>query len=475
MDRRFESESTHLPDPYAELTREFEVIINSSAEGIWVCDGQANVLRINPASERINNIRADMVQGRNMRDLTRAGIIDHSVTLEVLQHKKTINILQTTKDQKKLLVTGTPVFNEKDEIVRVVVNERDISEFEQLKEDLLTEKAKQKELYHQLNELQSFESIADKIVARSENISTVLKMAIKIAPSEATVMLLGETGTGKGILADFIHQHSNRKDRAFIKINCGAIPESLIESELFGYAPWAFTGASSDGKAGKFELAHEGTLFLDEIGDLPQTAQVKILHFLEDGRIFRVGGRTPRELDVRIIAATNKDLNQLMAQRDFRPDLFYRLNVIPLELPPLRERKECLFPLLQRFLEQFAATFKGQAPPAIAPRALKALLDYRYPGNVRELINVCERLVALSGEGRIELEALPEKIRKKSDRDSSRKIVWNGGTTLKQELLETERRILTKAKKICKNQEEIARVLDIGQSTVARKLKKYRV
>lgn len=459
-------------DHFPQLARELEVIINSSPEGIWVCDGKANILRINPASERMNNLRAEEVKGKNMRDLTKAGIIDHSVTLEVLEHHKTISILQTTKDQKKLLVTGTPVFDEDSQIVRVVVNERDISEFEKLKDDLLTEKAKQKELYNQLKELRSFESAAEKIIARSENMATALKMAIKIAPSEATVMLLGETGTGKGIMAEFIHQHSNRKDKPFIKINCGAIPEALIESELFGYEPWSFTGASSSGRIGTFELAHEGTLFLDEIGDLPQPAQVKILHFLEDGRVYRVGGETPRQLDVRIIAATNQDLKQLMAQQDFRPDLFYRLNVIPLELPPLRERTECLFPLLQTYLEK-SATEQHKPPPEIAPPALQALLDYHYPGNVRELINVCERVVALSQTGRLELAALPDKIKNSKEQGTALKPAWKSVFSLKQELMQTEMRIFSRAKELYKNQEQMAQALGIRQSTVARKLKKF--
>lgn len=397
-----------MPRPELQLARELEVIINTSSDGIWVCDGKANVLRINPASERINNIKAERVRGKNMRKLTQAGIVDHSVTLEVLKHKKAITILQTTKDLKKLLVTGTPVFDEHDTIVRVVVNERDISEFERLKNELLSEKAKQQELSSRLNELQAIESTAEKLIVKSENMQAVLKTACKIAPTEATVMLLGETGTGKGLMADFLHQHSNRREKPIIKINCGALPESLIESELFGYEPGAFTGALSNGQTGKFELSHTGTLFLDEIGDLPQSAQVKILHFLEGGQIYRVGGRTPLQLDIRIIAATNKDLNELMNEHNFREDLFYRLNVIPLHLPPLRERKECLFPLLQKYLHEFTLKLNKEPAPRLSAQAVNILMDYSYPGNVRELINTCERLVALADNEWVNEELVTE-------------------------------------------------------------------
>lgn len=233
-DRSEESQYLESLDNSQQVIRELESIFESSPDGIWICDEKAQVIKINPASERINNIRAAEVLGRSMQELIEEGFIDCSVTLEVLKKKKPVSLLQTTKEDTKLVVTGNPIFNQNGELIRIITNERNISDFEVLKNELERQKARHHELSHHLNELQQSEFISKNIIAHSANMINVLRQAVTIAPTKTTILILGETGSGKGLLANLIHQHSVRAEKLFIKINCGAIPHSLIESELFG-------------------------------------------------------------------------------------------------------------------------------------------------------------------------------------------------------------------------------------------------
>ncbi len=243
------------------------------------------------------------------------------------------------------------------------------------------------------------------VVAESPLMKEVLRLAAKVAKTDATVLILGESGTGKEVLANLIYQLSPREGRPFLKINCAAIPEGLLESELFGHERGAFTGADK-AKPGLFELADRGTLFLDEIGDLPLALQAKLLRVLQDGTIRRVGGLKEIKVDVRIIAATNRDLEEMVKEGSFREDLFWRLNVFSLRLPPLRERKEDILPLARFFLEKFAQKH-GKEVHDFSREALEALLSYHFPGNVRELENIIERAVILAENEIITKEDLP--------------------------------------------------------------------
>jgi transcriptional regulator with PAS, ATPase and Fis domain len=255
-----------------------------------------------------------------------------------------------------------------------------------------------------------------------------------------------------------------------IRINCGAIPESLIESELFGYEKGAFTGAQSSGKPGSFELADGGTLFLDEIGELPLPAQVKLLRFLEDGCIIRLGGSQKRTIDARILAATNRDLSEMVSQGHFRQDLFYRLKVIPLNVPAVCERKECILPLIRLYIDHFAA--KNKISRRLSRNAAEALMAYRYPGNVRELMNICERAVVMSETEVIDIQDLPADVIKGSNGTTATTAVWPKQMTLTQITLSVEREILFKALEKNMNQNAIAASLGVSQPTVARRLKK---
>ena len=273
------------------------------------------------------------------------------------------------------------------------------------------------------------------------------------------------------MIADLIHQNSDRRDRPLIKINCGSIPETLIEAELFGYEKGAFTGASATGKPGQFELANEGILFLDEIAELPLSAQVKLLRFLEDGCITRLGGTEERKVDVRILAATHRDLDAMVEAGTFRLDLYYRLNVIPIYVPSLRERRDCLVPLIRHYIDHFSSV--NNAPKRLTRAALDALVGYAFPGNVRELMNICERLVVMSETEVVDLSDLPVQVVSRVDAGGSESAEWPESISLQQAVEVVERQLLTRARNRCRSQAEIAELLGVNQSTVARKLQRY--
>jgi transcriptional regulator with PAS, ATPase and Fis domain len=285
------------------------------------------------------------------------------------------------------------------------------------------------------------------------------------------VLILGESGVGKGVVADMIHRNSRRSDHPLIKINCGAIPESLIEAELFGYEKGAFTGASPGGKPGQFELANEGVLFLDEVAELPLSAQVKLLRFLEDGRITRLGSTEQRKVDVRVLAATHRDLEEMVEQGTFRLDLYYRLNVIPIHVPAVRERRDCLVPLIRYYIDHFAAI--NRTSKRLTRATIDALAGYSYPGNVRELMNICERLVVMSETEVIDVADLPAQVVGASQSGMPDDLEWPESISLQEALETVERNLLVRARDRYRNQAGIAEALGVNQSTIARKLKRY--
>lgn len=457
---------------FQDLSMELDTIIDSSNDGLWICNGDGNVLRINPASERLTGVRSADVVGKNMAELVDEGLINQSVTLEVLKTKKKVSIIQKTKYGKDLFLTGTPVFDRNGDLFRVVVNERDLTDIKAL-QNALEEKVALSNQYRQdLLEMQIEETKSRQIIAKTPEYIRIIQQAIKLGNVDSTVLILGESGTGKGVVADLIHKYSPRGCQPMIKLNCGSIPESLLESELFGYEKGAFTGALKAGKPGKFEMADKGIIFLDEIAELPLSSQVKLLRFLEDGYINRVGGTTNKKVDVRIIAATNRDLKGMIAKKQFRSDLYYRLNVIPLTMPPLRDRRECLLPMINHFTDQFCKRYK-KTGVTLSREALDALLKYTYPGNVREMINICERIVVMSHDGNVTLEELPASVRDSLQTAPPHIDTWQHGQTLQQMLDSVEKDILTKALNSYGTQTRVAIALGLNQSTVGRKMKKY--
>ena len=454
---------------FQTLSRELDTIIDSSSDGLFVCDADANVIRMNPASEKIHKLKATKIVGRNMRELIENGFIDRSAALEASREKRRISLLQN-KDGRKLMSIATPVFDDQGELIRVVVSERDITEIDNLQRELEKQEAFKDGFRNQILAMQQAELESQQIIARSPTMIRALQQSMKAAIAESSVLLLGESGVGKGLIADLIHQHSSRTEQPLIKINCGAIPESLIEAELFGYEKGAFTGAREGGKPGHFELADGGTLFLDEIAELPLPSQVKLLRFLEDGQITRLGDTRNRTVNVRVLAATHQDLGQLVEEGKFRLDLYYRLNVIPIQVPALRERPDCIVPLIRHYIDVFST--QAGSRKRLTRSALNALTSYPYPGNVRELMNLCERLVVMADTELIDLPDLPPQVTSQAP-DNSITLDQPAGKTLQQTLDQVEKELLRKACMKFTNQTDIAAALGVNQSTVARKLKKH--
>ena len=455
-----------------ELTWEHDAIINSSSDGVFVCDGTGRILRVNPASERINHASADQLVGRDYLDAARDGLlILPSAALEAIKTRDVVSLLQENRFGRKLISTATPVFDDKGTLIRVIVSERDITEMDRLQRQLEDQQAIGDLYRHKMQELQDEQVASRKVVAKSPCMIKALKQAMKVSEVESTVLILGESGVGKGVIADMIHRHSRRAGQPMIKINCGAIPETLIEAELFGYEKGAFTGANSS-KPGQFELASGGTLFLDEIGELPLSSQVKLLRFLEDGVETRLGSARGQECNVRILAATNRDLETLVEQKLFRSDLYYRLSVVPLSVPALRERRECLVPLIRHYMDYFSA--RSKVSRRLSAAALDALVQYSFPGNVRELMNLCERLVVMSDTEVIDVSDLPQGV--VADQDAFPELVTNqmsGALPMAAILERVEKHVLAQACKRFTTQQDIAASLGMSQPTVARKLQKY--
>jgi PAS domain S-box-containing protein len=456
---------------FQDLTRELDAIIDSSSDGLWICDANATVIRINPASERINNIKAAEVVGKNMQELLDQGFIDRSAALEAITCRSVISLLQN-REGRKLISTGTPVVDANGEVIRVVVSERDITEIDNLQRELEEQEALRDQFRSHMLELRQADLVSRRVIARSPSMVKALKQALKVSAVNSTVLILGESGVGKGLIADLIQKNSSRAEKPLIEINCGAIPESLIESELFGYEKGAFTGAQSAGKPGYLELADGGILFLDEIAELPQAAQVKLLRFLENGRVVRLGGTKSRNLDVRIIAATHRDLDEMVQQGKFRLDLYYRLNVIPIHVPALRERRDCILPLIRHYIDLFGE--RDSTRKRLTRAATDALVAYHYPGNVRQLMNICERLVVMTETDVIDVKDLPAEIAAGNvEKLGGAEHYWPEEMSLQETLESVERTLLQKALERHGNQTCIAQALGVNQSTIARKLRKH--
>ncbi len=457
---------TQRVDNFKKLSHELSAIVDSCYEGLWICDGDANVIRLNPASLRINNVTLEQVIGRNMVELVESGIIDRSATLEVIEKNEAVKFLRKTNEGLRVLTVATPIYNESGDIDMIVVSERDLSEIDEMQRRLEEQSALNDQFQTQILEMQQAELASTKVIARSQSMVRALQQAFKVSQVDSSVLIYGESGTGKGLFADIIHMRSKRAKKPMIKINCGAIPETLIESELFGHEKGAFTGAHA-AKPGHIELADGGVLFLDEIAELPLASQVKLLRFLEDGKVTRLGGTKEKCVDVRIIAATHGNLEEMVERKKFRLDLYYRLNVIPLRIPSLRDRKDCIVPLVQHYVELFSS--RNGLNKRITRAAMDALLSYDWPGNVRQLMNVCERILVMADGDIIGVQDLPQNIvgsGTQPDLPAKR-------LTLQQAVESVERSLLVEAMDEYGNQYDAADALGISQSTVARKLKRY--
>jgi PAS domain S-box-containing protein len=456
-------------DLFKNMKTWLDTIIDSSYDGLWICDHEGKVIRINKASEKINQVKAEEVVGKNMRELIAEGFFDKSVTLEVLKRRTSVTMIQQIKGEKKILVTGNPIFNEKGEIIFVVTNDRDITELDHLRTQLQETQALAKGYISKLSELEMRGVDLSNIIFRSGEMQRIIEMTLRVAQVDSTVLLLGESGVGKGMVSKLIHKNSDRNKGPFIRVDCAGIPDSLVESELFGYEKGAFTGAKPEGKPGFFELANDGTLFLDEIGEIPLSSQSKLLRFLEDHEIIRVGGTVSKEINVRIIAATNKNIEEMISQKKFREDLYYRLNVVPIYIPALKERRDDILPLIHYFLEKFNKDYKKNK--SLSPETVETLCKYNFPGNIRELANLIERLVVVSENDQIQITDLPNAVTSFVAKTISYPLI-SEDIPLKDALERYEISIIERTLKKYGSQREAAKALKVDQGTISRKLKK---
>lgn len=450
------------------LNKELEAIIDSSYDGIWITDGNGVILNINKASERISGRPAKTYIGRNMKELVDKGLLDQSTTLLVMEKRERVTINQTIKtangDTMVVLATGNPVFDDAGNLYRIVTNTRDISELVRLRDRLYKEQELSLRYMAELVQLRKLQSKSADLIYRGSDMQRIVELSSRVADVDSTILITGESGTGKEMVARLIHQLGRGDKKPFIAIDCGAIPDQLLESELFGYEGGAFTGAKKEGKPGMFELAHTGTLFLDEVAELPLALQAKLLRVLQSKEVLRVGGTRPIPVDARIITATNKELTRMLQEKRFREDLYYRLMVVPIHTPPLRERREDIPPLVYHFVDAFNRHHGFSK--TIAPEVMDRLVAYDWPGNVRELKNVVERMMVMSGAPRVTTDDLPAFIRPK-------RPLPKVGSRLKEAVIETETHLLKETYKEHKSWQKVAQVLGVDYTTVYRKVAKY--
>jgi len=377
--------------------------------------------------------------------------------------------LKGEKIGQKIMATAIPIWGENGEIKRVVANIRDITEILYLKQ-LLEKTQMLNELYAAELEQVRLNQLSKNydLIARSPLTIRVMEMVARVANFDVSVLITGESGVGKEVIANAMHRHSQRSKGPLIKVNCGAIPETLLESELFGYDYGAFTGARKQGKPGMFELADKGTLFLDEIGDIPYNLQGKLLRALQDHEIMRIGSLKTTPVDVRIITATNKNLEEMVKKGSFRDDLYYRLNVVSIEIPPLRERKEDIPIFVLHFLDKMNK--KHQYNKRIASEVIDTFMLYSWPGNVRELENVIERMIIMTEDNEINMKHLPIQIKSQIVPEIMNVI---GNVGFKTAIEQTEKQLFKQALLNHRGTREIAKAMKINQSTVVRKLRKY--
>jgi len=450
---------------------ELESILESLYDGIGIVSADGTLLYVNESYRRITGLPkgADGV-GTNVRELERTGVVSQAVALMVLREKRTFTIIQRIGTGKEVLITGSPVFDQKGQISCVACIIRDMKELINLKSQAESP-AISNRLTSELNELRRRQLAHGELVFKSREMEKVFELTIRLSKVDCNVLVTGESGVGKEIIAKIIHNSSCRSKGPFLQINCGAIPENLLESELFGYEEGAFSGARKSGKMGYFELCNNGTLFLDEIGELPIGLQAKLLLAIQHRQILRLGGTTPIKVDVRIIAATNKNLEEMVAEKIFRADLYYRLNVVSVNIPPLRERPADIIPLAIHFLEQ--ANKRYQTNKRFEPDILLAFEHHAWPGNVREMENLIERLVITSDEDIITSENVPFCLVKSSNRDIT--LTLHNILPIQKAVELIEKELLAKALQVHLSTRKAARVLGVSHPTIIRKLQKYQI
>lgn len=438
-------------------------VLEGISEGVYLTDSNAKTLFLNKAYERISGGDRKLFLDRHMKEIIGDKLIDDSASLKVLENGEEITMNQILKNGRRVLITSSPIFSEDNKIKMVVTILRDVTKLKEMQENLVIKDQRISNLMQLLEK-------DGNIIYKSPKMQNVVNTALRASEYKTTILINGETGVGKDLISKLIHKNSQRKDKPFIEVNCAAIPKTLMESELFGYEPGSFTGALRKGKKGFFELANGGTIFLDEIGELPLDMQTKLLKVIQDKKLYRVGGDKFISIDVNIISATNKDLYKMVQEGKFREDLFYRLNVIPIFIPPLRDRKEDIPILINYFLNKLIINYDNEK--IFEEEALEALYNYNFPGNVRELKNIIERTYILSKSSIIKKTDLPEVIFKKSICDNFEEF---RNLNLYESTEKFEKLFIQEALTRTKNNKEASKILGIDPSTLTRKRQKYNI
>ncbi|ACL69056.1 sigma 54-interacting transcriptional regulator [Halothermothrix orenii] len=448
------------------LNKEMDTLINFSCDGLVMVSKDGRIERVNHSYLNMVGFKRQDLIGKRVEELEKERYIYPSVASLALKEKRNITLVENTSDKKRLLATANPVFNENGDLEWVVVNVRNLDLINDEKDK---EKEKLKKYLDNAPQLDNNpEGNTGHIIVSSDEMKNILMTCRKIAGTDSTVLITGESGVGKEVVARYIHEQSPGRQE-FVKINCAAIPESLLESELFGYETGAFSGAKRAGKPGLIEKADRGTLFLDEIGEMPLNMQAKLLQVLQERKLTRIGGVKPVKIDFRLIAATNRDLRQMVRQKYFRQDLFYRLNVVPLYIPPLRKRPEDILSLIKYFLDQYCEKYNKQIK--LTRDAEELLLSYSWPGNVRELTNLIERLVVTCEESFVDRNIIIEYI--DNPEVKTPEILINKIMPLPEAVARVEKKLLSMARSKGNSTYDMAKLLGVNQSTVVRKLHKY--
>ena len=443
-------------------------MLNKLKDGIYITDEVGTTTFVNDAFLNLSGLTREQIIGKTVYDLRKYNVLPNSCCAKVIETMGPVSTVNHYYKGQKCLVSGSPIFDENGNLAKTIAVIRDVSELDVLMKTI----TKEKNLF--IKSDYNLENKADHDpveIINNVKMKNIYKKAEKIANVDSTILILGETGVGKDFIATYIHSISNRSNGKFVKINCGAVPEHLLESEFFGYEEGAFTGAQKGGKKGLFEEANGGILYLDEIGDMPYTLQVKLLSAINDRIFYRIGGTNPIEFDARIIAATNHDLKKLVEEKKFRADLYYRLNVVTFVIPPLRNRKEDIIPLSTQFLEYYNNKYGKNS--YFTSNCLENFLIYEWPGNIRELRNIIERLVLMTDSADIDTDLFREHLILTESSTVPPDLFISDRKTLKEKTEEYEKEIIESTLAVSKNMKEAAFRLGIDISTLVRKKQKY--
>lgn len=456
----------------------YEDVFDNMPDAVYVLDDMGNMLYVNYAMIKKFDLPRDVLLQYNVFDMYNDGLIDYLISRNVYEQKKEVvmcqKIFNSHGKEQMQMVSQMPIINDNGEVEFIIGIMRDMEELIGYYYDALN--------IYQAEKVTVDNPLDDNqlMVYKSQQMSELVRVMNNVASTDANILIQGESGTGKEVLAEYIHNMSVRHGKEMIRINCAAFPETLLESELFGYEKGAFTGALGSGKKGLIETAHESTLFLDEINSLPLALQGKILRTIETKMVQRIGSDRPKKIDFRLIAATNEDLSECIKKKTFRADLYYRLNVIPAFIPPLRERPSDIEPLVEHFLNRYCKKYGREK--SFAPDVMDKLKMYSWPGNVRELKNFVERIVLMSAASVYMIKNIPPQMLDGQFVMSTGKSTGNSTgayfdsrLSLEENMNNFEKQIIESVVQHYGSGKSAAEVLKVNQSTISRKMAKYNI